>query len=90
MIIFLDSTETKFAYMVDSKSIPLASHRVYTKRVIREIVRNGFIDKVEKPMFIGIRALKDLTDTDFAQNQSELIGLLNQIDFKRNAVRRVK
>lgn len=74
--------------MVDSKTIPLASHRVYTKRVIREILRRDFLDKVQRPMFIGVKALKDLRGTNFAQNREELIGLLSQIDFKRNAVRR--
>lgn len=86
-IIFKDSDSLKFAFMVDKKTIPLASHRVYSKRVIREIVRKDFLNKIPKPLFIGIRPLKDLKKTDFKEIESELLNLLNQIDFNRPAIR---
>lgn len=88
ILIFKDSENLKFAFMVDTKIIPKANHRVYTKRVMREIVRKSFLEKIPKPLFIGIRPLKDLKNSNFAEIEIELLNLLNQIDFTRQAIRR--
>jgi ribonuclease P protein component len=91
-IVFTDSEYIKFAFIVDAKTMPKANHRVYSKRIMREVVRKDFLANLEKKLFIGIRPLKDLKlivkEIGFESIRLDLLNLLMQIDQTRAAVRR--
>lgn len=86
-IVFSSSKATKIAYIVRKKEIPKSASRTYSKRVIREIVMNGFFDKISSPINLAIMAksdLKQIVKTDgFESVKKELSDLLAQIDFER-------
>ena len=90
-IVFVDSEELKFAFIVDAKTMPRAVDRTYSKRIMREVVRNNFLQNCKKPMHIAIRPLKNLRllvkEKGFDNIQTELTSLLGTIDFSRPAIR---
>lgn len=93
-IVFMDSNELKFGYLVKKDDIKRANRRNYSKRLIREIVRTDLIKLCTKPMFIGINAKVDLKElvksVGFDEVKKELIGLFNQINFNAPAYKKDK
>lgn len=90
-LVFMDSKYLKFAIVVAKKDIPKANARVYSKRIIREIIRKDFLEtaKTKKPLYISIQPkvnLRDLVKTsNFEEVRKEVLDLLNQINFNAPA-----
>ncbi len=84
-VVYIEADELKFAFITDSKTIRKPVHRVYAKRVMREVVRRYFLpNNVIKPMFIAIRPLVNLksvvSEKGFDVVKEDLITLLNRIN----------
>lgn len=81
-ITFLPSNELKFAFIVSKKNVKKASHRNYTRRIMREIVRKNFLT-TRKTLYVSIISKTDLKElakkVGFVSVQNELINLLRQV-----------
>ncbi|BDQ04634.1 MAG: hypothetical protein KatS3mg084_0152 [Candidatus Dojkabacteria bacterium] len=89
-MIWVEADELKFAFITDSKTIRKPVHRVYAKRIMREIVRRYFLPSKDiKPMFIAIRPLVNLklvvSEIGFNIVKEDFTDLLNRIN-NRNSV----
>lgn len=90
-LVFMDSKYLKFAIVVAKKDIPKATARVYSKRIIREIVRKDFLEsaKTKKPLYISIQPKVNLQEliksSSFEEVRKEVLALLSQINFNAPA-----
>ena len=88
---FMDSSALKFAFVVAKKDIAKATARVYSKRIVREIVRKDFLPNCidKKPLYISIQPKANLKvlvkEVGFEVIRKELLELLNQINFNAPA-----
>lgn len=95
-LIFVDSNLTKIAFVVSKKNIPKASHRIYSKRLVREIFRTDILTTIKKPLHLSIHIKSNLynlkkqnSDKNFYNNiKNELIELFNQINFDAPAYKK--
>jgi ribonuclease P protein component len=82
-IVFYPDKVNSFAFITPKKYIKLASHRNYTRRISREIVRNYFKNKEKQTKQYAILSKTDLKEinrtSQFKEIEIELTSLLNSI-----------
>lgn len=82
-IVYIPSEMTKFGIIVQKKNVQLASHRNYTRRIIREILRLTYLPSQKTHAHIAILAKTDLK-TVIANNgidhvRNDMMKALQQI-----------
>jgi ribonuclease P protein component len=81
--VYAEGDSLRFGLIVKKKNVPLASHRNYSRRIVREILRKEFIPNFQKGRHIAILIKNDLktiiNEAGFENVRKDLINVLRQI-----------
>ncbi len=92
-ILFVNAESLKVGFFVAKKDILKASHRVYSKRLIRETVRKSILNNIAgQKMHIGISIKTDLKEliksVKYDEIEKEVINLFKLINFNAPAFKK--
>jgi len=80
-IVFSPANELKVAFIISKKNAVLATHRNYSKRIMREIFRKEILLNIKTPLHIAFISKTDLKElrktTEFQQVKAEILSLFN-------------
>jgi ribonuclease P protein component len=78
-IVYKPAPRLKFAYIIAKKNVKFATHRNYSRRVIKEILKKEILPNIKSPFYIALMCRSDLKEYmktgEFESIKTELINL---------------